>query len=285
MKSDPTDKSMSRSLDALLARLAAAESQCASLRENYNSFSNRFDDVNADLQSVRSDVKSLQRLAKQQAAASAGGTMPTSSTATQPTSRPLPQQQPQPQRSRQPIVQPPLQFDSDPDLFGKPAPAPPPPQSAPKFRAAPQAAPPPPPAFSQSPVDLGYASYDSAPPPKNRQGPSANDSFNPNFSRSSAPQPQPAFSQSPVDHGYASYDSAPPPKNRQGPSANDAFNPNFSRSSAPPPPGPTGNSGPMRGGATQAGGVQQPYRAGFDEGPGIRNTGVYVPRAPSGARR
>ena len=162
---------MSRSsrheLDALLERLTGAESQCAALRENHNSFSNRLDDVNADLQAVRAEVRQMQKAAKQ---ATVGVSTP------QPASR----------------VQPPPQ--------------------------------------QQQPVDLGYSSYDAS-PPKNRQGPSVGDAFNPSFARNAA---APA----------SGVRGAPP--------------------SQPPP---------------------QPFRAGFDEGPGIRNTEAFVPRAPNGARR
>ncbi len=48
-------------LDTLLDRLSSAEASCQSIRENSSQFLNDLDNTNAEIQSVRNDVKSLQR--------------------------------------------------------------------------------------------------------------------------------------------------------------------------------------------------------------------------------
>jgi hypothetical protein len=48
-------------LDTLLDRLSSAEASCQSIRENNSQFLNDLDNTNAEIQSVRNDVKSLQR--------------------------------------------------------------------------------------------------------------------------------------------------------------------------------------------------------------------------------
>ncbi len=74
---------------------------------------------------------------------------------------------------------------------------------------------------------------------------------------------------------------------RQGPGNADSFNPAYNRAAPmaqgpPPARGPSGSAYNGSGGG--AGAIPSGMRAGFDEGPGIRNTESYVPRAQSGRR-